>query len=1007
MKRRIALSLAALAGSCFGIQSALAQLTVGNDQTSPDRTIWLVDVTGVVAPRMLVTGTATSGNLWGVAADEVNQILYWNNGSTLYKAVYDLNNPLVPILIGTTTGTAPTGLAYDSVDQKLYARGSGGFYELDINTGAATIVFAATAQDFGGFDYDTATDSFFGTNDSTSTTLLPGGRGLYRINKPLSAPTFIELADYPNTPAGVADADIDGLASGGGKLYLVNDVPSQGAYVWNLGSATFEANLALPYTGTNGIFSGGAWTPGLFIPPTGADVAVSKVSNPSTLVIPPGGDITYTVTVRNNGPELATGVAMTDPIPAGMTFVSVDGGATFDGTQVNATIGDLTANDTRVFNIVVHTDTLGQYQNTASVSSTSQDNNPNNNSGSATTTVRAPLADLGVSITDPADCAVGVGGTLNYSVVVTNNGPESAENTTLVVTLPEGVTFISSNPPLTPVGSNLTLNAGSIGNGGTATLTIDATADSQGTLTITAQVSTTTSDPIGGNDTASENTQVQGTPPATADAKGIFSTIAASSSSLVPGLGGARFGTGITVGVPVRSPDGSKWIQAWDTDIAVTTQDQVLLLTDNGTSTVVVQEGVTPLPAFQPHTGSFDAVYDINNAGQFVFSGLDDNPTTSDGYVNRGETNGTFTNISQEGATAPGQTGGLAFGTIRGSASLAADGSVAFLHNITGLTTTTDEFTFKDSGATTVTQEQTTLVTTLDGSGTVAINDVSNGSAQLGIFFNSDHSAYCLDGSLTGEPTTSDTAVVVSGQVRIQEGFTIPNSTFTSLVSSVFANRMESDGTWFVRGDNADNQDWVVRNGDVIARGDDPIHEGATELFDDAPFANGFFVMASNNAGRFVVGGTTNAADGLANAVIVFNNSSVLLRENDPVDLDNNGQFDDGYYIRTFIDDRCFMTDTDFYIVVRLRDAASANCGATDTDRGQALIRIALPPASNPCDFADANCDGAINGFDVQATEEAVNGDFSNFCLPTADINGDGAENGFDVEFSEQLVNMC
>lgn len=62
---------------------------------------------------------------------------------------------------------------------------------------------------------------------------------------------------------------------------------------------------------------------------------------------------------------------------------------------------------------------------------------------------------------------------------------------------------------------------------------------------------------------------------------------------------------------------------------------------------------------------------------------------------------------------------------------------------------------------------------------------------------------------------------------------------------------------------------------------------------------------------------------------------------------------------------------------------------------------------SNPCDVADTNCDGALNGFDVQATEEAVNGDFSNFCLPSADLNQDGAENGFDVEFSEALVNQC
>ncbi|CAG1010939.1 partial Serine protease AprX, partial [Phycisphaerales bacterium] len=59
------------------------------------------------------------------------------------------------------------------------------------------------------------------------------------------------------------------------------------------------------------------------------------------------------------------------------------------------------------------------------------------------------------------------------------------------------------------------------------------------------------------------------------------------------------------------------------------------------------------------------------------------------------------------------------------------------------------------------------------------------------------------------------------------------------------------------------------------------------------------------------------------------------------------------------------------------------------------------PPTCDP----DVNCDGAVNGFDVQATEEAVNGDFSNFCQSSADLNGDGTENGFDIETEEQRVN--
>ncbi|CAG0964726.1 Hydrazine synthase subunit beta [Phycisphaerales bacterium] len=79
---------------------------------------------------------------------------------------------------------------------------------------------------------------------------------------------------------------------------------------------------------------------------------------------------------------------------------------------------------------------------------------------------------------------------------------------------------------------------------------------------------------------------------------------------------------------------------------------------------------------------------------------------------------------------------------------------------------------------------------------------------------------------------------------------------------------------------------------------------------------------------------------------------------------------------------------------------------------GRPLIAVSQPlpdgvdlvSLAPPCD-PDVNCDGAVNGFDVEATEQAVNGDFSNFCQASADLNGDGAENGFDIETEEQRVN--
>ena len=105
----------------------------------------------------------------------------------------------------------------------------------------------------------------------------------------------------------------------------------------------------------------------------------------------------------------------------------------------------------------------------------------------------------------------------------------------------------------------------------------------------------------------------------------------------------------------------------------------------------------------------------------------------------------------------------------------------------------------------------------------------------------------------------------------------------------------------------------------------------------------------------------------------MLNGTTIIARENDPVDLDGNGEFDDGFYIRTFRDDRVAMSNDAVYCIVLLRDASEALCplDTPNTDRGNALIKIPLP-GGNPVTPGDVNCDGQINGKDIQAFVVAV-----------------------------------
>jgi uncharacterized repeat protein (TIGR01451 family) len=993
----IALGLLAAAGSAHG------QLVVGNDQTTP--TIWLLDVTGVLTPRALVTGA--DADVWALAADEIGQRLFWTNGSSLYVAPYLPTGTLSFTNLGSMTGTAGsiTGLAYDTVEGKLYGRNSAGIVEISITSPPVkTTVFAATAQDIGGFDYDVATNAFYGTNDSTSTTVLAGARGVYRINKPIATPTFTELTEYP-----AGDIDLDGVGAGNGRLYLVNDqseatgtVLTDNIQVWNLTTNTFETPIISPFSATSGTFSGGAWAPGLFTPPAANNVGIS-ISDPADNTVPVGGSAVYTISAQNLGTDPANDVVVTLTLPLNASFVS--------SVPVNAPVGNILT-----FNLgtlapaanVPITVTLSPTSGTTldmsgTIATSSGDTQPSNNTANASMVIRPPAADVSVTITDPTDCSTSAGGAILYSVSVNNIGPDASTGVVLTIDLPTNATFDSAVPPAAPVGNQLIYNIGGLASAGAFPVTINMTHVSGPTVAISANIAATFPDPVGGNNTDAESLSIAPTPPSTATIVGVISNIATASNSDVPGLPGIKFASGITPGRPQRSPDGSRWIQAWDTNNATTAQDEVLVAFDGATLSVVAQEGVTPIPT-APAGNFLDAGvnihYGINNSGAFAIGGIDNRPTTADdGFIAVGPA--PLTLVAQEATTAVPSIVNATFGGTRGSVHISDAGSAAFYHNMTGagVSTADDTAIFKDNGNTILAREGVTVPTGQAGGATALWQTFDTGTTiGLGVGFDSTHTNWIASGD-TNDVTTVDKIVAVNNNVVIQEGSVLAGSGFANAVTTIRGTRMESDGTWFASGSNiTDGVDWVVRNGAVIAAVDQPIFGGATELFDDAPFATTFFMHAGNNAGSYVIGGTTNAADVRANAVLVLNGATVVARENDPVDVDGNGAFDDNTYIRTFIDDRLFMTDSAILVMVRLRDANAAFCGATDTDIGQALIRIDIG-----CDSVDFNGDGIfpdnqdiIDYIDVFAGGTCPTGTCNDI-----DFNNDGIfpDNGDLVEF--------
>ncbi|HYE01781.1 MAG TPA: GC-type dockerin domain-anchored protein, partial [Phycisphaerales bacterium] len=118
-----------------------------------------------------------------------------------------------------------------------------------------------------------------------------------------------------------------------------------------------------------------------------------------------------------------------------------------------------------------------------------------------------------------------------------------------------------------------------------------------------------------------------------------------------------------------------------------------------------------------------------------------------------------------------------------------------------------------------------------------------------------------------------------------------------------------------------------------------------------------------------------------------------LARENDPVDLDGDGTFNDAVYIRTFGNDDIAFIDGAVLVNVTLRDAAGALCGANNTDRGEAVVRIPLPVPPCPADF---NNSGTVTTSDISAFLTAWFADVVNGTT-NADFNHSGSTTTADI----------
>jgi uncharacterized repeat protein (TIGR01451 family) len=139
-----------------------------------------------------------------------------------------------------------------------------------------------------------------------------------------------------------------------------------------------------------------------------ADLSITKTASPDPVTT--GDDLTYTVTVTNNGPDPATSVVVTDDLPAETTFVSCSstGEGVCGGSGNNRTVSfpllpsGQSETITFVANVNCSVADGTVISNTATVSSSTPDPNSNNDSSTATTTASNPPPTITNATADPS-----------------------------------------------------------------------------------------------------------------------------------------------------------------------------------------------------------------------------------------------------------------------------------------------------------------------------------------------------------------------------------------------------------------------------------------------------------------------------------------------------------------------------------------------------------------------------------------------------------------------------
>jgi uncharacterized repeat protein (TIGR01451 family)/CSLREA domain-containing protein len=360
--------------------------------------------------------------------------------------------------------------------------------------------------------------------------------------EPSSVVTFT-LTVTNNGPSTAQFITVTDVLSGGSLGGVVGTSPgvntsiSANSITFTVGSLNANSVITMVYTATApslgvmtntavvtsavGDLGGGDNQAGVTVLVNATDLALSKAAAGSTAVA--GQPFTYTLTITNNGPDIANQVVITDALSGGATFNSIVASTnpaslthSFLGAQATFTVTDIAPSG--VFTIVytvLPPVNGGTFANTAVISaSTPTDPNPGNDTAGGGPVNGLANADLEIAKSASPN-PVEPSSVVTFTLTVTNNGPSTAQFITVTDVLSGGSLggVVGTSPGVnTSISANsITFTVGSLNANSVITMVYTATAPSLGVMTNTAVVTSAVGDLGGGDNQAGVTVLVNAT----------------------------------------------------------------------------------------------------------------------------------------------------------------------------------------------------------------------------------------------------------------------------------------------------------------------------------------------------------------------------------------------------------------------------------------------------------------------------------------------------------------